>query len=366
VQHAAPAGTSGLRTAQALAVLRIVVGPQISEPALALHSIDPSGPSWILSDSGSGGCQMMNTKYVLLGLLIFCASAHAQTLPEPRVVSINDRVHVLLGPVQHANPENQGYMVNSTVILGDEGVILVDPGGSREVGTHIARVIQNITSKPVTHIVNTHHHGDHYLGNSAFEGAAIISSEKCRDMVLKTGHDWLELMEQLVGRRLPGTKPIAADIAFPEGSRTEVVLHGIQMILWVPMGSHTVGDILVYLPQDKVLVTGDVVVDGIVPVMQDAYVKNWIGTLGEIQELDVRTFVPGHGNLMTMGDVKALHDAIIRFYSGVKEGYAKGLDESAIRKSLDLTDWENLERSYVIGRNINRAYLEIEFDFFDQ
>jgi len=62
----------------------------------------------------------------------------------------------------------------------------------------------------------------------------------------------------------------------------------------------------------------------------------------------------------------ALEDAIVRFYLGVKEGYAEDLDESAIRKSLDLSDWEQMERAYVIGRNINRAYLEIEFDFFDQ
>jgi glyoxylase-like metal-dependent hydrolase (beta-lactamase superfamily II) len=309
---------------------------------------------------------MMNKIYVLLGLLMVCVSAHAQSLPEPRVINISDRVHVLLGPIKHANPDNQGYMINSTVIVGEKGVILVDTGGSREVGAHIAEAIRRITSKPVTHVINTHHHGDHYLGNSVFEGATIISSEKCRDMVLATGHDWVALMEQLTRRKFPDTKPIAAGVTYPEGGWTEAKLHGIDLVFWVPMGSHTVGDILVYLPEDKVLVAGDVLVNGIVPSMQDANIKNWINTLGEIRKLDVETFVPGHGDLMTMSDVKALADAIVRFYSGVKEGYARGLDESAIRKSLDLTDWERMERAYVIGRNINRAYLEIEFDFFDQ
>jgi cyclase len=310
---------------------------------------------------------MMQKAYILLlGLLVLSASGHAQTLPEPHVVKINDRVYVLLGPIQHANEKNQGYMINSTVIVGDQGVVLVDPGGTREVGTHIAKAIREITSKPVTHIVNTHHHGDHYLGNSAFEGATIISSEKCRDMVLETGHEWLVLMEQLVGRQFPDSQPIAASITYPEGSRTKATLHGVEMEFRVPMGSHTVGDMLVYLPEDKVLVAGDVVVNGIVPVMQDAIIKNWIDTLREIQTLEVNTFVPGHGDLMTVSDVKALEDAVVRFYSGVKEGYAKGLGESEIRESLDLTDWEKLERAYVIGRNINRAYLEIEFDDFNQ
>jgi cyclase len=309
---------------------------------------------------------MMNKTCVFLGLLVFCVSAHAQTLPGPRVVNINDRVHVLLGPIQHANPDNQGYMINSTVIVGDKGVILVDTGGSREVGAHIAEAIRKITSKPVTHIINTHHHGDHYLGNSAFAGTTIISSEKCRDMVLATGQDWVALMEQMTGQEFPDTKPIAAGVTYPEGSWTETKLHGIDLVFWVPMGSHTVGDILVYLPEDKILVAGDVLVNGIVPSMQDSNIKNWINTLGEILELDVETFVPGHGDLMTMSDVRGLENGIVRFYSSVKEGFAQDLDESAIRNSLDLTDWEQMERAYVIGRNINRAYLEIEFDFFDQ
>jgi cyclase len=302
----------------------------------------------------------------LIALLALGAAAYGQTFPEPRTIKINDRVYVLLGPIQHANRLNQGYMINSTVIVGDKGVILVDSGGTHEVGRHIAKAIRRITPKPVTHVINTHHHGDHYLGNSAFGGASIISSEKCRAMVVETGYEWLELMEQLVGRRFPDTKPIAAGVTYKEGSKTEIMLYGIRLVFWVPKGSHTVGDMLVYLPQDKVLVTGDIVVNRIVPVMQDASIKNWIGTLGEIQELEVSTFVPGHGDLMTMGDVKALHRAIIRFYSGVRVGYDKGFDESEIRKSLDLTAWEKLERAYVIGRNINRAYLEIENDSFDQ
>jgi glyoxylase-like metal-dependent hydrolase (beta-lactamase superfamily II) len=299
-------------------------------------------------------------------LLMACPAVDAQALPAPRVFKLNERVYALVGPTQHANQDNQGYMINSTVIVGDRGVILVDSGGSRDVGAHVARAVGRITSKPVTHVVNTHHHGDHYLGNSAFAGATIISSEKCRDAVRQTGHEWLQLMQRLVGTPLPHTKPIPADITYPEGSRTKTVLHGIPIVFWVPKGSHTVGDLLVHLPEDRVMVTGDVVVNGTVPVMQDAIIKNWIGTLREIQEFEVDTLVPGHGNPVTMSGVKDLHDAIARFYSGVKEGYARGLDESEIRRTLDLAGWEKLERSYAIGSNINRAYLEIEYDDFNR
>jgi len=309
---------------------------------------------------------MSITKTLLLIILMPLApSLCAQSLPEPRTVQLNERVYVLLGPIQHANPDNQGYMVNSTVIVGDRGVILVDPGGTHAVGLHIARAIRRITAKPVTHVINTHPHGDHYLGNSAFNGATLLSSERCRAQVSESGHEWVALMEQLVGRRFPDTRPMPAQVVFREGARTPLILEGVPLVIWVPPGSHTAGDLLVHLPEDRVLVSGDVVVNGIVPVMQDGNIRNWIGTLEEIQQLDVRVIVPGHGELMTKGRVRALQHAIARFYAGVQTGYQHGLDEGTIRQSLDLTDWERLERAYVIGRNINRAYLEIEDASFD-
>jgi glyoxylase-like metal-dependent hydrolase (beta-lactamase superfamily II) len=302
----------------------------------------------------------------VVSLLAFAAAAYGQAFVEPRTVKINERVYVLLGPVQHANRSNNGYMINSTVIVGDKGVILVDSGGSDEVGQHIAAAVRRITDKPVTHVVNTHHHGDHYLGNAAFEGATFISSAMCRKMVLETGSEWLGMMERDIGHKLPGTRPIAATVTYPEGARTETRLNGVRILFWVPRGSHTVGDLMVYLPDDKVLVSGDVLVSRIVPTFQDGFVKSWIGTLDEIRGLDAVHFVPGHGDLMTLHDVAVLRDDMFRFYSGVKEGFRRGLGEAEIRRSLDLSRWERLERSYVIGRNINRAYLEIEADSFDE
>ena len=303
---------------------------------------------------------------VLIAFLILSAAAYGQAFPEPRTVRVSERVHVLLGPVQHANRLNQGYMINSTVIVGDRGVILVDSGGSAEVGRHIASAVRRITDKPVTHVVNTHHHGDHHLGNVAFEGATFISSEMCRRMVLETGDDWLRLMERDVGRPLPGTKPLAAEVTYAEGARTEALVQGVRLVFWVPPGSHTAGDLLVHLPDEKVLIAGDVLVNRIVPTLQDGFIKNWIRTLEDVHALEVAHFVPGHGDLMTRDDVAALRNTMLRFHAGVRQGFRSGQSEEKIGKSLDLSMWDKLERSYVIGRNVNRAYLEVEADSFDE
>ena len=172
--------------------------------------------------------------------------------------------------------------------------------------------------------------------------------------------------ERDIGRKLPGTKPMAAEVTYAAGTRTETIIHGVRLVFWVPQGSHTIGDLLVHLPDDKVLVAGDVLVSGVVPTFQDGFIKSWIRTLDEIRAVDVAHFVPGHGGLMTVRDVTALREAMHRFHAGVEEGFRNGRSESEIRKSLDLSVWNKLERSYVIGRNINRAYLEIEADSFDK
>ena len=307
---------------------------------------------------------MRRWRFAFVPLLVVACAAVAQSLPEPRVVTVNERVFVLLGPIQHANKANQGYVINSTVIVGDTGAIVVDSGGTVEVGRHIAAAVRRITAKPVTHVVNTHPHGDHYLGNVAFEGTTFVSSEMCRKAIVENGHEWIATMQHDIGRKLSGTTLVPADVTFSTGTRSEAAIHGVRVVFWVPAGSHTAGDLLVHLPDDKVLIAGDVLVNGIVPTLQDGFVRNWIRTLEEIAALDVSHFVPGHGDVMTRRDVVALHDELLRFYSAVNAGYRAGLGETEIRKTLDLSGWEKLERSYVIGRNINRAYLEAEADSF--
>ena len=303
-------------------------------------------------------------KYWLWGVLalILSSAASAGTrLAEPKVVKINERVYALLGPMGQPSKHNQGYMVNSTVIVGEQGVILVDTGSTDEIGRHLAKTIAKITPKPVTHIINTHHHGDHVLGNIAFPGAEILSSEQCKSLVEKTGEEWIQIMESMVGRKFPNTRPVPASVTFKEDSSSDRSLQGVKMLLWVPHGSHTPGDMMVYLPDDKVLIGGDVLVNTTVPVLRDGFVRNWIAALARVQDFDARTIVPGHGPLMTKADVARLHRLLAGFYAGVEAGYKKGLSDSEVRSTLNLAEWKKLkEFDNNMGANINRAYLEVE------
>jgi len=302
---------------------------------------------------------------MIRSMLLLVAFAHAGAvaagLPPPAVEKINDRVYALLGPVGVPSPENEGYMVNSVLIVGDNGAVVVDTGFTHAIGEHLRAVIEGITDKPVTHVINTHHHGDHHLGNTAFPEAEIISSDKGRELIIGTEAEWISLVEGLTQMRFPDTRVVPATRTIPGERRTEVTLAGVDLVLWVPLGSHTPGDLMVVLPEDRVLITGDILVHGMMPNFRDAHVESWVQTLEEIGEAEVDVIVPGHGALMTPDDAAAMQRRMAAFYRDVAAGFDEGLQPFEIRERMDLSEWQDLRNfEDMLGGNLSRTFLEVE------
>ncbi|MCW8899771.1 MAG: MBL fold metallo-hydrolase [Gammaproteobacteria bacterium] len=297
----------------------------------------------------------------LLSIMTISSAEMNSMVPMPKVVKVNDYIYALLGPTELPNNSNRGYMVNSTVVVGDKGVILIDTGFTDEIGHHIKNIIATITNKPVTHIINTHNHGDHTLGNSAFENVKIISSEKCKTAIETNGYEWIGIAESTTGLKLPNTKPVVPTVTYAEGKHTNITLQGVKFEFWVPAGSHTPTDMMVLIPKYEILIAGDILVDTIMPSFRDGHVKTWISTLKEIGDMKLAKIIPGHGNLMTTAEVRELRKDMIKLYDGVEVGYKKGLTDSEIRKTLDLSEWTKRKHfDELMGTNINRTYLEVE------
>jgi cyclase len=295
-----------------------------------------------------------------IALLFFSATAAAVEPPRPEVVRVGQRVFALLGLEELPDSRNRGLIGNSTLIVGDKGAILIDSGFSHELGGMLRDAAAKITPKPITHVINTHAHGDHFLGNSAFPGAEIISSEKCRKTVETEGRAAVALIEKLTGIRSPNTKPVPASRTFAEGTKTELTINGVRMVLWVPNGSHTPGDLLVFLPNDGVLVAGDVLANGVVPNLADSDAGSWLKTLDEMSLLKFETAIAGHGRPMRKTDVAGFSQRLLALYAGIEAGYKEGLSDSEVREKLDLSEWQQLRRFDEMGIAINRIYLEVE------
>lgn len=301
-----------------------------------------------------------------IALLMFAGAASAGGFPDVKVQKINDRVYAMLGPTDAPNKENRGYMNNNLVIIGDKGVILVDAGSHKAVAEHIDKAIKTVTSKPITHILITHHHPDHHLGLEYFEGAQVIATEYCAKQIKDTGRGMVAFMSRNTGMYLNDAKPVVPQTTIASRSRQTMEINGVKLELISTDTAHTDGDMMVWLPDDGVLASGDILVHTINPNFRDGSLKKWIGVLDDpVLKLKLKTVMPGHGPLMQRQDVVEFRELIAGFYKTVEDIYKAGGAEADVRKKLDLAKWEKLGRyEDMMGGNINKAWLEVEEENF--
>ena len=146
--------------------------------------------------------RITNSMLIALCLLSFSASAHQIKIPNSiddlSVTKVAENVYVLHGVIGMPDKNNKGFMSNSSFIVSDAGVVIVDTGGSLKYGEYLVTKIREVTDKPVVAIINTHMHGDHWLGNAAlrkaFPDTKIYAHEKAVNR-LKSGEaqQWLDL-----------------------------------------------------------------------------------------------------------------------------------------------------------------------------
>ena len=289
-------------------------------------------------------------------------SAAADSFPPVTIEKINDRVYAMLGPYDVPNKQNRGYINNVLVVIGDDGVILVDAGSHRAVARHIDRAIKTVTDKPITHILVTHHHSDHHLGAEYFTGARVRGTEFCADQITNYERSMVRGMQRLSGVDLSGVNAIVPEAAIGNPSHRSMVINGVRVELVAPETAHTKGDLMVWLPDDNVLASGDILVNRVNPNFNDGSLKSLIGVVNEeILSLDFNAVMPGHGPLMKREDVTLFRDLITDFYQTVEKIYLADGMESDVRKNLDLATWQSYTRfDDMMGRNINKVWLEVE------
>jgi len=218
---------------------------------------------------------------------------------------------------------------NSGVIVGDKGVIIVDakttPAGGKELLDDVAK----ITPKPVTTVILTHSDGDHVNGLASFPaGITIIAHEnnkKEQEAALAAG-----------GRGAPPADHLPTQVIAK--NKTSLKIDGVKIELyhWAP--AHTSGDLVVYLPSEKIVFTGDIVAaqlpDPLIHLEKHGSSEGWITTAKGIVALNADQFVPGHGNVQTKADIqKRLTDAEAK-RAKIKDLVAQGKSLEDIRTAV--------------------------------
>ena len=262
------------------------------------------------------------------GLLVTLALTAAAAEPPAAVPGLSYRLDEVTAGVFCAVASGVPYYVsNSVVILGDDGVAVVDPGAGPNEARLLLAAIRAITDRPVRYVIDTHFHFDHAFGNGAFGDAVVVAHDSVRPMlgpeVLQTrtvAGNVAGLPAQIektradteketdATKRAQGTQRAAALEAYRQELSTFVAtppaltfddhvtlwLGGREVRLLHLGRGHTAGDVVVFLPRERIVCTGDLF-NGYIGYMGDAYVDEWADTLERLAALDFETVIPGHG-----------------------------------------------------------------------
>ena len=315
----------------------------------------------------------MNFRIVALlaSLILWPAIAGAWTLPDGTKVAfeaVSKNVYVMHGPKGEPSPENLGFMNNPGFILSANGVIVVDPGSTKQVGEHVLAEIKKITSKPVLAVFNTHIHGDHWLGNQAFKDAfPTVKIYGHAKMIEKATGDegltWIGIMDRLTKGLSKGTKVVAPDQTIANG--VVVKIDGQSFRAHHLSSAHTDTDIMVEHVESKTMFLGDNGFNNRMGRFEESGdMHGNIKALKYVRDLKMTTYVPGHGKsgfadlavTPFLTYLEKLRDGVTKGYRAEKEGFE-------IKKNIeahfeDFKNWNGFEENF--GRHVNKMYLEVE------
>ncbi|MCU7919503.1 MAG: MBL fold metallo-hydrolase [Candidatus Thiodiazotropha sp. (ex Epidulcina cf. delphinae)] len=274
----------------------------------------------------------------LLQLLIFFllgGSAHAF-----EIVKVSDRVYALVGDLGQRSADNLGHNMTSGFIVGDDGVAVVDPGACHTDAAAIDAAIRKVTDKPVRWVVNTGGQDHRWLANGYFktQDVHIVAAAATREFMEANAETQQRKIQELVGDKCGGSDPVYPDVTFADSYRLPI--HGVAVELRFTGGAHTPGDLFVWLPESKILFSGDAVyVERLLGIFPNG-LRRWIVSLELIRDsLKPDIIIPGHGRVTnleeamrdTYGYLTMLRDKIsARIADGAFDPVeaAEGLDQS--------------------------------------
>ena len=194
----------------------------------------------------------------------------------------------------YVSPSGGPGLSNAGLIVGERSATVVDTLLVPSLTRPFAEAVRQATDLPVTRVVNTHNHHDHTGGNWAFPDAARYASAATRDLFLRKGRP-MEAYRALLPRFAPELETVellAPDVSL-EGRWA--IHDGRREIRVLPAApAHTFGDVMVYLPAEKVLFAADVAFHYVTPMVSEGSILGWLKACEAVLALEVDVIVPGH------------------------------------------------------------------------
>ena len=289
---------------------------------------------------------------------------------------------------------------NAAVIVTDNGVIVVDSHSKPSAARAVYKEIQGVANKPVRKIINTHFHWDHWQGNEVYGGAGaeVIASQRTKENLTRpdAGVGGIPFVEKQIANLPKEIDDLKAQIQKAPDPKTKANLEsnlqqaeaflqelkslkptlptrtvttmtklneqGREIQLHVLGRAHTDGDLFTYLPKEKVVVTGDALIDWM-PFMNDGYPEDWVVTLDALNKLDFTHIIPGHGDVMPKAQLTFFRGYFVDLIDAVKKGSAAGASLDDMKRDVGnqlAGKYEAGFSKYPLGRYRDRVGTNIE------
>ncbi|MEO8081709.1 MAG: MBL fold metallo-hydrolase [Caldimonas sp.] len=231
---------------------------------------------------------------------------------------------------------------NTGIVVGDDAVMVLDTQATPVMAEDVIRHIRTVTDLPIKYVVMSHYHAVRVLGASAYGASEIIASVDTRDLIAERGAADMKSEIERFPRLFRSVETIPG-LTWPtitfKGELT-VWLGSVEVRLMQLGRGHSKGDTVAWLPQQKVLFSGDLVEYGATPYAGDAYFSDWPATLDKVAALGATAIVPGRGNALTDAamcrqGIAETRSFIGDLFASVKAGVAKGHDLKRVFADTD-------------------------------
>jgi glyoxylase-like metal-dependent hydrolase (beta-lactamase superfamily II) len=290
-------------------------------------------------------------------------------------VTAYERGLIQVGPTTYAflQPDGSWGWSNAGLVVGDAEAVLVDTFFDLPNTRELLSSIRTATDRPIKTLVNTHHNGDHTFGNQLVEGATVVGHRNCRDQMLHAAPPALlaglaaaddeagavgYLKHAFAPFDFNGIELRAPTVTFEEKLSLHLGDSEIGLEYFGPC--HTLGDIAVWVPSDRVLYAGDLAFIGSTPLVWEGSILNWIATVERLLDLGPQVIVPGHGPVTDADGLRSM-EAYLRLV--VSEGSKlkdAGLAPLDAAREIDLGPYATWKDSERLALNLMRLWLELD------
>jgi cyclase len=274
-----------------------------------------------------------------------------EQLDPPRVVEVADRVYA------YVQPDGSWWINNAGFVTGSRYVLSIDTCSTEARTEAYLEALRSVAGDAPRVLVNTHHHGDHTNGNSLLPYATIVGQERCRELMMATGLFRPEgIWEPVEWGELTLAPPF---VTFED--RLNLYVDDLLVELHhFETAAHTTNDVVAWIPERRVLFSGDLVFNGGTPFVLMGSVQGCLAVLARIAEFDAAVVVPGHGPPCGIESIDVVGEYLRFVQATAIAGRAAGQTPLEAARHADLGPFAGLTDPERLVGNLHRAYAECE------